>query len=769
MATYYAKNGGNDSNDGLSDALLDDLRAVDDPEPDTPPFKQVYVDGFTYNQSQNDFPDIDGRLPNDTIGTTSQLPNEPSGLDLSETVFFDTTVKRTASSNGSAKFIADIEKRWFNNNENYKTFRYQHVVVTPYLRTEEIWFGFSLLFPENFEPDTHETIVYNFGGVGGGAFSLRINNGYFHLSISRLDENTTSNRLIFVLEEATGGIWHDFIIKAKWSSNTADGELTVWKNGKLARLYNPVTRQKWVIPTSATSGIQSQYIAFPAKGYIDQTVEDEGLTVSVLNWKGFTLGISEDGIDHNFRTGFYYSGWNTNIDPITGEVRPGTYEQGNPLYIEPSMRTREMWTSNVGWQPKNSYTENLSHEELYTSLDANNQPPLEKPNWYVDGEPVEITYPVNNQYFVLGTPINIETNITEGDVDFFVNNNLIQTISEYPYSIFISDIPLNDSIVDLHFDENLLNWGTGSNSISPVNPEDITYEIGPRNHAINLGNDVLHNQKSFLVIENSGPLSEISNEFTISFWIKSNHGSGLNPYIVHNIESVNHSGIRISVLSGGEINLYLYDGTGDPPITFRTTLNSIVSPSEYRHFAITYDGNELKWYCNLELDSQTVVGGVDVSPTTNWHINASSINQAGRQQLSLDDFRIYNYSISEEEIHKTVEDNYLGQLELKVLRDGVESDPVTINIVESVDEYRVTVTQTTGGVVTGGGVYEDGSQATLTAVANEGWRFVKWSDDSTENPYVFEVTEDVTLSAVFEPVGPPEPTYFTVKGKFRIV
>ena len=55
------------------------------------------------------------------------------------------------------------------------------------------------------------------------------------------------------------------------------------------------------------------------------------------------------------------------------------------------------------------------------------------------------------------------------------------------------------------------------------------------------------------------------------------------------------------------------------------------------------------------------------------------------------------------------------------------------------------------GSVTGMGTYDKGESVTLTATANEGYRFVSWSDEVTDNPRT--VTADVngvTYSAVFE-------------------
>ncbi len=54
------------------------------------------------------------------------------------------------------------------------------------------------------------------------------------------------------------------------------------------------------------------------------------------------------------------------------------------------------------------------------------------------------------------------------------------------------------------------------------------------------------------------------------------------------------------------------------------------------------------------------------------------------------------------------------------------------------------------GRVTGNGVYDEGSVATLTAVANEGYVFDSWNDGITDNPREITVTSDVVLVANFK-------------------
>lgn len=62
-----------------------------------------------------------------------------------------------------------------------------------------------------------------------------------------------------------------------------------------------------------------------------------------------------------------------------------------------------------------------------------------------------------------------------------------------------------------------------------------------------------------------------------------------------------------------------------------------------------------------------------------------------------------------------------------------------------------------GGTVTGGGTYVEGTAATLTATANEGWEFVRWvrangTGASVNATFDYTVTENTTLRAVFMPV-----------------
>ena len=74
-------------------------------------------------------------------------------------------------------------------------------------------------------------------------------------------------------------------------------------------------------------------------------------------------------------------------------------------------------------------------------------------------------------------------------------------------------------------------------------------------------------------------------------------------------------------------------------------------------------------------------------------------------------------------------------------------------------KYLVTVgtEPSIGGTVSGGGIYSEFNTCTLTAIPNEGYRFVHWTHNgiivSTSTTYQFMVSEDVTYTAHFHAVA----------------
>ena len=72
-----------------------------------------------------------------------------------------------------------------------------------------------------------------------------------------------------------------------------------------------------------------------------------------------------------------------------------------------------------------------------------------------------------------------------------------------------------------------------------------------------------------------------------------------------------------------------------------------------------------------------------------------------------------------------------------------------VNVVKPVRTIYITASE--HGFVEGGGSYDLGAIATLTAIPDEGYSFDSWSDGNTDNPRTITVNGDIRLAAKFTP------------------
>ena len=98
-----------------------------------------------------------------------------------------------------------------------------------------------------------------------------------------------------------------------------------------------------------------------------------------------------------------------------------------------------------------------------------------------------------------------------------------------------------------------------------------------------------------------------------------------------------------------------------------------------------------------------------------------------------------------------VHDSYNGYV---VLLDN-------ISIVDASVSYTITATSanTSMGTVSGGGTYSSGTEVTLEAVANPGYRFTGWNDGITDNPRSFTAMANASYTAYFADLGTNELHY----------
>lgn len=78
---------------------------------------------------------------------------------------------------------------------------------------------------------------------------------------------------------------------------------------------------------------------------------------------------------------------------------------------------------------------------------------------------------------------------------------------------------------------------------------------------------------------------------------------------------------------------------------------------------------------------------------------------------------------------------------------------ITVNFEAITYRLTLNVNKPEMGSVTGAGGYIYNTKVTITATANEGYRFVRWSDGITSATRTVTMTGYITLTAIFEAVG----------------
>ena len=92
-----------------------------------------------------------------------------------------------------------------------------------------------------------------------------------------------------------------------------------------------------------------------------------------------------------------------------------------------------------------------------------------------------------------------------------------------------------------------------------------------------------------------------------------------------------------------------------------------------------------------------------------------------------------------------------GSTEATRVITASENLTLTASFSELIISYTLTVTSGEGGSVNSeGGEYNEGTEITLTASAGEGYRFIGWSDGSTEESITITLSEDTSIEALFE-------------------
>ena len=153
--------------------------------------------------------------------------------------------------------------------------------------------------------------------------------------------------------------------------------------------------------------------------------------------------------------------------------------------------------------------------------------------------------------------------------------------------------------------------------------------------------------------------------------------------------------------------------------------------------AISKDG---EIFCTLTFNANGQLTGIAFAPSRNGQHNAPAAAQMANgfafTVTGLDEGANYTYDLLIQDRSGNTLQSYSGEFRIQSTNDRT----VTV-------EYDAAQ-----GQVTGAGLYQVGDTVTLTAIPNEGYQFVRWSNEVEDNPYTFVISDNVKLSAEFEAV-----------------
>ena len=82
-------------------------------------------------------------------------------------------------------------------------------------------------------------------------------------------------------------------------------------------------------------------------------------------------------------------------------------------------------------------------------------------------------------------------------------------------------------------------------------------------------------------------------------------------------------------------------------------------------------------------------------------------------------------------------------------RSLVLTQDTTLTAEFAINTYTLTTKSNGNGNVTGNGTYNHGENVIISAIADIGYQFIRWSDGNTDNPRTVVLTQDATFSAEF--------------------
>ncbi|MBQ0113261.1 MAG: C10 family peptidase [Bacteroidales bacterium] len=211
---------------------------------------------------------------------------------------------------------------------------------------------------------------------------------------------------------------------------------------------------------------------------------------------------------------------------------------------------------------------------------------------------------------------------------------------------------------------------------------------------------------------------------------------GLDCWTTYSASSANESEMEIYSYSGmwGSYAYFKFCSMNTSTYYDQYLISPRLLTSNAKDLSLTYSS-----YSNTTETFSLVYSTTDNSPSSFTHvITSASSNQSTWQTLIATIPAEAKYFA----IHYTTQHGYY----LYIDDINIVGQPLPNRTITAQAEYEEM------GTVTGGGVYEEGTPATLEAIPGSCYEFVRWQDGNIQNPRTIVVNADETYTAIFTPI-----------------
>ena len=228
-------------------------------------------------------------------------------------------------------------------------------------------------------------------------------------------------------------------------------------------------------------------------------------------------------------------------------------------------------------------------------------------------------------------------------------------------------------------------------------------------------------------------------------FVQWNDGNTSNPRSVTVTGDATYSGTtaidQFTLTVTGDLNTTV---TGSGTYDYGTSVQITATPNTHYHFVAWSDGDTnatrtVVVTSNITLSATSAIDTYSVTVTGDANTDTTSgsgtYGYGSSVQISATPVAHYHFA-------RWQDNNTDNPRTITVTSD------VTYTATTAIDQHVIT-TQGDSHIasVTGGGLYDYGTQVTLTATPDTGYHFVQWTDGNTDNPRTITVTEDATYRA----------------------